>query len=91
MLCAQVADALSFEKARQVDFQGKRHWQWVAQTPIRITRPAKPSQKKQRKPSVTGELIDARLVVSRILSEEGVILVEWVVVGEVMNNCIGQH
>jgi hypothetical protein len=63
---------------------GKRHWQLVAQTPIRITRPAKPSQKKQKKPSVPGEPIDARLVVSRILSDEGDILAEWLLTTNVM-------
>jgi len=84
MPCAQVADALCFEKIRQVDYHGKRQWQWVAETPIRITRAAKPSQKKQKKPSVSGEPIDARLVVSRILSNEGDILAEWLLMTNVM-------
>ena len=77
MPCAQVAEALPFEKIRLVDYHGKLHWQWVAETPIRITRNAKPSQKKQKKPSVPGEPLDARLVVSRILSDDGEILAEW--------------
>lgn len=84
MPCTQVAEALSFEKKRQVDYHGKLQWQWVAETPIRITRHAKPSQKKQKKPSVPGEPIDARLVVSRILSNEGEILAEWLLMTNVM-------
>ena len=84
MLCAQVAEALPFEKIRLVDYHGKLHWQWVAETPIRITRNAKPSQKKQKKPSVPGEPLDARLVVSRILSDDGEILAEWLLMTNVI-------
>jgi hypothetical protein len=77
MPCAQVAEALHFENVRQVNYQGKSQWQWVAETPIRLAREAKPSQKKQQKPSLPGEPIAARLVVSRTLSDEGEILAEW--------------
>jgi len=84
MCCAQVADALYFEKIRQVDYHGKPHWQWVAETPIRITRNAKPSQKKQKKSSVPGEPIAVRLVVSRILSDDGDILAEWLLMTNVI-------
>jgi len=84
MPCAQIAEALHFEKIRLVDYHGKPQWQWVAETPIRLTRDAKPSQKKQKKPSVPGEPIDARLVVSRILSDDGKILAEWLLMTNVM-------
>ena len=84
MPCAQVADALYFEKVRLVDYHGKNQWQWVAETRVRLTRKAKPSQKKQKKPSVPGEPIDARLVVSRILSDDGNILAEWLLMTNVM-------
>jgi hypothetical protein len=83
MPSAHVAEALHFEKIRQVDYHGKPHWQWVAETPIRITRHAKPSQKKQKKPALPGEPIDARLVVSRILSDGGEILAEWLLMTNV--------
>ena len=84
MPCAQLAEALHFEQVRLVDYHGKPQWQWVAETPIRLTRDAKPSQKKQKKPSVPGGPIDARLVVSRILSDEGEILAEWLLMTNVM-------
>ena len=84
MPCAQVAEALPFEKRRLVDYHGKPQWQWVAETLVRLTRDAKPSQKKQKKPSVPGEPIDARLVVSRILSDDGEILAEWLLMTNVM-------
>ena len=84
MPCAQVAEALPFEKIRLVDYHGKPQWQWVAETRVRLTRDAKPSQKKQKKPSVSGEPIDVRLVVSRILSDDGEILAEWLLMTNVM-------
>lgn len=84
MPCAQVAEALHFEKIRQVDYHGKTQWQWVAETPIRITRNAKPSQKKQKKPSVPGEPIAVRLVVSRILADDGELLAEWLLMTNVI-------
>ena len=84
MPCAQVAEALHFEQVRLVDYHGKPQWQWVAETPVRLARDAKPSQKKLKKPSVPGEPIDARLVVSRILSDDGEILAEWLLMTNVM-------
>ena len=84
MPCAQVAEALRFEKIRLVDYHGKPQWQWVAETRVRLTRDAKPSQKKQKKPSIPGEPIDARLVVSRILSDDGEILAEWLLMTNVI-------
>jgi hypothetical protein len=84
MSCAQVAEAVHFEKTRLVDYHGKPQWQWVAETPVRLTRDAKPSQKKQKKPSVPGKPIDARLVISHILSDEGEILAEWLLITTVM-------
>ncbi len=61
----------------------KRNGKWVAETLTRLTRDAKPSQKKQKKLSVPGEPVDARLVVSRILSDDGQILAEWLLLNNV--------
>jgi len=81
MGCAQVADALHFKKTRLVDYHGKPHWQRVAEAPIQITRAVKPSQKK---PSIPSEPVVARLVVSRILSDDGEILAEWLLMTNVV-------
>ncbi|MEZ5476580.1 MAG: transposase [Thiolinea sp.] len=72
-----IAQTLSFEKARPVVHQGKKHWQWIAETPVSLTRPAKPSRKKSPKPAVPGSSVAARLVVSRILTADGQLLAEW--------------
>ena len=51
---------------------------------MRLTRPARPSQKKSKKPAVPGEPVEARLAVSRILSEDGDVLAEWLLLSNVL-------
>jgi Transposase DDE domain len=75
--CKEVAKTLTYERTRQVDYRGKKRWQWVAQTDVLITRDATPSQAKGKKPPVPGKPIKARLVVSRIVSEDGTVLAQW--------------
>lgn len=48
-----------------------------------LTRPAKPRQQKSKKPAVSGIPVAARLVVSRVLSEEGDVLAEWLILTNV--------
>jgi hypothetical protein len=85
LACKTIAQTLIFEKTRQVIYHGKQYWQWVAETPVRLTRPARPSQKKVKKPPVPGEPVEARLVVSRILSEDGEVLAEWLLMCNIMD------
>ena len=68
LACKTLAQGLEFHRTREVTYHGKRHWQWVAETDVRLTRPAKPSQKKGKKPSVPGIPVEARLVVSRVVT-----------------------
>jgi len=84
--CKAVAQELAFIKTRQVSYRGKTYWQWVAEADVTLTRPAQPSQKKSKKPTVPGIPVAARLVVSRVLSEDDEVLAEWLLltnVGEV--------
>ena len=86
MACKAVAQELTFIKTQQVSDHGKTYWQWVAEADVTLTRPAQPSQKKSKKPTVPGIPVVARLVVSRVLSEDGEVLAEWLLltnVGEV--------
>jgi len=85
MRCSLVADQLEFMKTRQVDYKGKKCWQWIAETPIRIVRKAKPSQKKKKKPSVNGCPVDAKLVVCRIMDKENNILSTWLLITNVQD------
>jgi hypothetical protein len=86
MACKAVAQELTFIKTRQVSYHGKTYWQWVAEADVTLTRPAQPSQKTCKKPAVPGIPVAARLVVSRVLSEDDEVLAEWLLltnVGEV--------
>jgi len=84
MACKAVAQELEFIKTRTVSYHGNTVWQWVAETEVTLTRPAKPSQKKSKKPAVPGIPVAARLVVSRVLSEAGEVLAEWLIVTNVV-------
>lgn len=83
MACKAVAQELAFIKTRQVSYHAKTYWQWVAETEVTLTRPAKPRQKKSKKPAVPGTPVAARLVVSRVLSEAGEVLAEWLILTNV--------
>jgi len=85
MRCSLVADQLEFIKNRQVDYKGKKCWQWIAETPIRIVRKAKPSQKKKKKPSVNGCPVDAKLVVCQIMDKKNNILSTWLLITNVQD------
>ena len=62
MASKAVANSLTYQPTRQVQYRGKTHSQWVAQTDVTITRDATPSQAKGKKPAVPGEAIKTRLV-----------------------------
>ena len=83
MACKRIADHLAFVESREVSWHNQPAKQWVAEAPVRLTRPAKPSQKKSKKPKVPGEPVTARLVVSRVFSEVGELLAEWLLLTNV--------
>ena len=62
--------------------KGKKHWQWIAETDVSLTRP-KPSSKKSRKPAVPGSPVEACLVISRILTDDVNLLAEWFLITHV--------
>ena len=73
----ELAKSLTFHQVREVLHHGKKYWQWIAETTVSGTRPARPSRKKSPKPSVPRAAVTARLIVSRILAQDGTILAEW--------------
>ena len=79
-----LAQQLPFEKVREVIHQGKPQWQWLAETTVSLTRPAKPSRKKTPKAMVPGDPVEARLIISRILADDGTLLAEWFLLSNVM-------
>ena len=62
--CAQIANPLSFNKRREVSYQGKAQWQWVAEASIVITRGAsvRKNQKRTtvRRSTFSGQQSDVR-------------------------------
>lgn len=85
MACKAVAQELAFSKTRQVSYHGQTYWQSVAETDVTLTRPAKPSQKTSKKPTVPGIPVAARLVVIRVLSDDGDVLAEWLLLTNVQD------
>lgn len=83
MACKAVVQELAFSKTRQVSYHGKTYWQWVAETEVTLSRPAKPSQKKSKQPAIPGIPVAAKLVVSRVLSEDGKVLAQWLLLTNV--------
>lgn len=79
MKAKAIADTLEFVKTREVLYHGKTDWQWVAHAEVTLSRAAKPSQKKGKKPQISGEPVHATMVVSRVLSEDGKVLAQWLI------------
>jgi hypothetical protein len=73
---------LSFNKIREVSYHGKTQWQWVAEAKIIITRDAH-VQQNQKRTKLPGKPVEARLVVSRILSDTGELLAQWLLITNV--------
>lgn len=64
----------------EVLIKGKKATQYVAQTEVTITRPAKPKKwvdGKRVKP-IKGKPLTLRLIVSRIIDDAGYVLAEWI-------------
>ena len=64
-------------------YHGKKYWQWVAQADVTLARDAKPSQKKGEKPAISSDPVSAKLVVSRVLDENGEVLAQWLLLTNV--------
>lgn len=75
--CGQVSSQLNYRYSREIAFKGKPAQQWVGEARVRLTRPAKPSQKKRKRPPVPGEALEVRLVVSQVRNQAGDVLAEW--------------
>lgn len=82
LTCPMIANSLSFNKIREVNYHGKSQWQWVAEAKIVITRHAH-VRKNQKRTTVAGKPVEARLVVSRVMSDAGTILAQWVLITNV--------
>jgi hypothetical protein len=82
----EVADSLTFQITHEVEIKGKKAMQYVGEAEVTMTRPAKPkrcdAEGKRVKP-IKGKPLRVRMVVSRILDNEGHVLAEWVLLSNV--------
>lgn len=85
-----LAKELLYSEARTVEYKGKSAQQQIAETQVTITRAAQPKRKDakgKRLPAVKGEPVKARLIVSRIIDDNGKELAVWYLLSKVMNVC----
>jgi hypothetical protein len=89
-----VAQSLEFQRVREVNCDGKAAEQWIGCAEVVITRPARPKQKDadgRRQAPVPGPPLAARLVVSRILDEQGRLVAEWYLLTNVPSEVEGDR
>jgi hypothetical protein len=82
----EVVEHLTFKEVRKIDCKGEPCSQWIAGTNVVLTRNAKPAKKDQngeRVKAVRGVHLPVRLVVSRIINEDGDVVAQWYLLSNV--------
>ena len=82
----EVAEHLTFKEVRKVNCKGHPCSQWIAGTTVVMTRKAKPKKKDQhgvRVKPVGGAPLSVRLVVSRVINEDGDVVAQWYLLSNV--------
>lgn len=80
----RIAEQLTYSPCGTVLIQGKPHVQWVAETRVRVVRPAQSNRAQGSKSSRAGSPVDARLVVSRVFNTEGKRIAQWLLLTNVL-------
>jgi len=82
----QIAKEINYTQVDQIQYKGKKAYQYISEVDVQITRASKPKKRlpnsKRQKP-IEGEPIKARLVVSRVLDEKGNELAIWYLISNV--------
>jgi len=84
----EVGKALAYTEVREVECRGKRAIQWLASAPVVLVRKARQTRldaKGKRVAAQAGAPLAVRLVVSRILGENGQVLAEWYLLSNMAN------
>ena len=68
---------------REVQWQGQNAWQYVGETPVVLTRPARPKRRGQPPLTVAGPPVNLRLVVSEVRDAHGKVLAQWLLLSNV--------
>ena len=83
---SEVAQELTLQAVRPVQYQGKQAMQWIASTTVVLTRAARPAAldaQGKRLPAVKGAALQARLVVSEVRDDAGKVLAQWYLLSNV--------
>jgi hypothetical protein len=86
MSLAALAQQMTFRETRNVICKGQSCTQWIASTHVVLARKAKPTRidsKGQRVKAMAGEPLTVRLVVSQIVNEDGDVVAQWYLLGNV--------
>jgi Transposase DDE domain len=81
---AALAQQMTFRETRKVICKGQSCTQWIAGTQVVLARKAKPKRighNGQRVKAIAGEALSVRLVVSHIINEEGDVVAQWYLFG----------
>jgi hypothetical protein len=85
-----IARELDYRLEQQIEYQGQRCGQWVAECPVVLARPARPKRlgpDGRRVPAEPGEPIKVRLVVSRLENTAGQVLATWYLLSNLPSEC----
>ncbi len=72
----------AFQSAGEMEFKGRKAQQYVAETSVVLSRPARP-KRRGRSRSVAGKPLSLRLVVSQVRNREGRLLATWLLLSNV--------
>jgi len=84
-----VAEQLGYRSTRQVICKGQSCTQWIGGTQVVLARAAKPKRMDkngQRLKAVAGEPLKVRLIVSKILNEDGDVVAQWYLLSNVSSD-----
>ena len=66
-----------FRETRRVLYHGESTQQQIAETTIRLTRPARPQRRNRKRKTVAGRPLTLRLIVAEVRNDQGRLLARW--------------
>jgi hypothetical protein len=85
-VAARLGQQGAFRQTREVDYQGKSVWQYVAEAAVVLDRPAYQDRRvdgQRRRRTIKGKALPLRLVVTELRGEGGEVLERWYLLSNV--------